>query len=54
MDIKLQHYEALVVFKNQKSVDQKENEILGKIQNVLFGKKKQRICRQFLLKILEL
>jgi hypothetical protein len=25
MDIKLQHYEVLVVFKIQKSVDQKEN-----------------------------
>jgi hypothetical protein len=41
MDIKLQHYEALVVFKNRKSVDQnKTNKILGKIWKVLFWKEK--------------
>jgi hypothetical protein len=36
MDIILQHYEALVVFKNPKSAEQKENKILGKIYKLLF------------------
>jgi hypothetical protein len=41
MDITLQHYAALVVFKNQKSEDQnKQNKIVGKIKTLLFWKKK--------------
>jgi hypothetical protein len=37
MNIKLQHYEVLVVFKNQKSeVETKINKILGKIYKLLF------------------